>query len=87
MRIMIPPMVDSPFDATVAMTRLRMSIGDGDLVYTRREGGNRIRYAPGGIPLPDRCPRGGFPFRAILSFDDGSRRIANTTVRCPPRAR
>ncbi|MFA4927877.1 MAG: hypothetical protein WC558_05135 [Patulibacter sp.] len=86
MRIMIPPMVDPPFDATVAMTRLRMTIGGDDLAYTRRERGHQIRYAPGGIPLPDRCPRGGFPFRAILRFDDGSRRTAETTVRCPPRA-
>ena len=86
MRIMIPPMVDPPFDAIVAMTRLRMTIGDDDIVYTRRESGRRIRYAPGGIPLPDHCPRGGFPFRAILGFDDGSRRTAEATVRCPPRA-
>lgn len=87
MRIMIPPMVEPPFGATVAMTRLRMTIGGDDLAYTRRERGHRIRYAPGGIPLPDRCPRGGFPFRAILRFDDGSRRTAEATVRCPPRAR
>lgn len=87
MRIMVPPMVDPPFGATVALTRLRMTIGGDDIVYTRRERGHRIRYAPGGIPLPDRCPRGGFPFRAILRFDDGSRHTAQTTVRCPPRAR
>jgi hypothetical protein len=87
MRISIPRMVDPPLGAAVALTRLRMTIGGDDIVYTRRERGHRIRYAPGGIPLPDRCPRGGFPFRAILSFDDGSRRTAETTVRCPPRAR
>lgn len=87
MRIMIPPMVEPPFDAAVAMTRLRMTIGGNDIVYTRRERGHRIHYAPGGIPLPDRCPRGGFPFRAILRFDDGSRHVAETTVRCPPQAR
>lgn len=87
MRIMVPRMVDPPLGATVALTRLRMTIGGRDIVYTRRERGHRIRYTPGGIPLPDRCPRGGFPFRAILSFDDGSRRTAETTVRCPPRGR
>lgn len=83
MRIRIPPMTDPPFGAAIGLVRLQLRIGGDDIVYTRNEPGHRIRYAPGGIPLPHRCPRGGFPFRAALRFDDGSRRTTDTVLPCP----
>lgn len=83
MRIRIPAMADPPFGSPVALVGLQMTIGGDDIVYTRRERGHRIRFAPGGIPLPERCPRGGFPFRALLRFDDGSRRTADAIAPCP----
>jgi hypothetical protein len=87
MRIRIPAMADPPFGSPVALVGLQMTIGGDDIVYTRRERGHRIHYTPGGIPLPKRCPPGGFPFRALMRFDDGRRRTADTVVRCPKRSR
>jgi hypothetical protein len=37
--------------------------------------------------VPERCPRGGFPFSARFGFEDGSSEIASTTLPCPPRRR
>jgi hypothetical protein len=74
-----------PFEATVALTRFRMTIGGPDIAYARREQGHVVRYRPGGIPLPQACPRRGFRFRALLRFDDGTRRSLDDVVRCPRR--
>lgn len=85
LRLRIRTIPEPPFDATVALSRFRMTLGGPDIIYTRREGGHVIRYRPGGIPLPESCPRRGFRFRALLRFDDGTRRSLDDVVRCPRR--
>jgi hypothetical protein len=72
--------------ADVALTRLRLSVGDPRIRYVERVRGRIVRYRPEGVVLPRRCPRGGFRFRARLGFEDGTRATASTTVRCPPPA-
>jgi hypothetical protein len=86
MLIAVPAIPAPPFGATVALVGLRMTIGGADIVYAGREHGHRIHYVPGGVPLPTRCPRGGFRFRALLAFADGTRHAVDDVVRCPPRA-
>lgn len=82
----LPP-IPNRFGAVVALVRLSLAIGSRDITYYRRQGGRRVAYSPGGVMLPDRCPRGGFRFSARLRFEDGTRATATTTVRCPrPRA-
>jgi hypothetical protein len=81
--IRIPTIPEPPFDAAIALVRLQMTIGGRDVVYTRRERGHAIRYRPGGIPLPETCPRRGFRFRALLRFDDGTLRSQDAVVPCP----
>lgn len=77
---------DPPFGAAIALTRMRVTIGGDDLVYTRPAAGKREYYRPGGVGLPSRCPRGGLRFRAELRFADDSRRAAGTRVPCPRRS-
>ncbi|MDO8185546.1 hypothetical protein Q5424_20785 [Conexibacter sp. JD483] len=79
--ITLPTIPDLPDDASFALTRLRLSIGDPRIVYVDR--GRRFR--PDGIELPRRCPRGGFRFRAELGFDDGSSTKVETRTACPRR--
>jgi hypothetical protein len=76
--IRLPP-VPNEFDAVVALIRLRLTLGSHDIKYYDRG----VAYRPDGILVPDQCPRGGFRFRARLSFQDGSRTVANATVPCP----
>jgi hypothetical protein len=71
--------------AVVALVDLRVTIGSHRIVYYDDVHGHAVPYHPDGIGLPDRCPRGGFPFRAELAFADGSRRVAATRVACPGR--
>ncbi len=77
--VTLPPIPALPDDATYALTRLRLTIGDRRILYDD----HGRRYRPGGIELPARCPRGGFRFRAELGFQDGSRARQDAWARCP----
>lgn len=86
LRIVVPPTIPDYDDVVVALLRLQLSIGGSDIVYYERVGGRRVAYRPEGIVLPDRCPRGGFPFRVRLTHLDGSVTAASTRAGCPRRA-
>jgi hypothetical protein len=77
---LVPSLPDSP---DVAVVRLTTTLGPLGITYYEREHGRTIGYQPKGLLLPDKCPRGGFPFAAQLSFVDGSATAARTTVPCP----
>ncbi len=83
------PLVPSlPGAPDVAVTRFQMALGTtsrgpGHFVYYRSVHGRRVPYAPSGLLLPSRCPRGGFPFEALFAFEDQTTAAAHTTVACP----
>jgi hypothetical protein len=77
---LVPSLPDTP---DVAVVRLRTTLGPLGITYYEQEHGRTIAYHPRGIQLPDRCPRGGFPFAAELGFTDGSVATAHTVVPCP----
>lgn len=78
-----PAIPGIPEEARFALTRVSMTIGSQRVTYRDPEG---LRYHPDGIILPERCPRGGFTFNALLVFQDGTQATAATTVSCPPSA-
>lgn len=69
--------------ATISLVELRIVIGSHRIRYYERRHGRTVSYHPDGIQLPDRCPAGGFRFRAQVGFADGSRRSATSVTRCP----
>lgn len=79
--IVLPTIPELPDDADFALTDLRLTVGDSRIRY--RDGARS--YAPGGVGLPDRCPAGGLPFRALLDFGDGSATAVETRTPCPRR--
>jgi len=82
----ILPLVPSvPEAPDAAVVRLRSTIGPLNLTYYERVRGRLVAYKPRGIVLPRTCPRGGFPFAASFSFQDGSHTTASDTVPCPSR--
>jgi hypothetical protein len=85
--ILVPAIPRPPFGAPVALSRLRLTVGGSSIRYRRSAHGRRTWYRPGGVPLPDACPRGGFRFRAILRFADATRRSKDAIARCPARPR
>jgi hypothetical protein len=80
---LVPTLPQAP-DA--AVVRLNSTIGPMHLTYYERVRGKTVAYTPKGIALPRSCPRGGFPFIADFSFQDGTKASATTRVACPRRA-
>jgi hypothetical protein len=83
----IPLVPSVPAGPPVSIVRVRTTIGPAHLTYYERRHGRTISFHPRGVSLPWRCPRGGFPFSAAFSFEDGTSAVANSTVPCPPPRR
>lgn len=81
----VPPISSVPGGPDVSIVSVQSTIGPSHLTYYRHVHGRRVAFHPEGVSVPERCPRGGFPFSAEFSFQDGSRAAASTTVPCPPR--
>lgn len=87
------PLVPSvPGAPDVAVTRFHMTLGTtdrgpGHFVYHKKVQGKWVGYSPSGLLLPQRCPRGGFPFKAQFVFQDRTEATALATVPCPRRSR
>jgi hypothetical protein len=86
------PLVPSlPGGPDVAVTRIHATLGTapgpGRFVYHKLVHGKRVSYSPRGLILPPSCPRGGFAFKAELSFQDQTSATAQATVPCPHRTR
>jgi hypothetical protein len=85
MRLTLPALPNSPFGAPISVAQLKFTLGGNNIIYREVVGGRRRSYRPGGLPLPSRCPSGGFRFRATVAFADGSTRSGGTAVPCPRR--
>jgi hypothetical protein len=82
------PLVESvPDGPDVSIVSAQTTIGPSRLTYYRHRHGRLVPFHPIGVSVPERCPRGGFPFLAEFVFQDGGHASATTTVPCPPPAR
>lgn len=87
-RVSVPPIGGDASGGEVSLISLSATIGPAaNLHYTERVRRHLLSYVPRGIALPERCPRGGFPFAARLAFEGGTSAEARTRVSCPPRRR
>jgi hypothetical protein len=69
----------------ISVTELHLVVGPKNLTYYERAHKKTVSYKPTGIPLPGRCPRGGFRFAVGLTFLGGIKTAAATAVPCPAR--
>jgi hypothetical protein len=82
------PLVGSvPGGPDVSVVDVQTTIGPSHLTYYKHVHGHLVPFRPRGVAVPERCPRGGFPFAADFTFQDASHTSASTTVPCPPRRR
>lgn len=75
-----------PEGGPAVIVHMETTLGPDHLTYYKRRHGKVMPYSPEGLAVPERCPRGGFPFRAIYKFYDGGTVSTTTRVPCPPRA-
>jgi hypothetical protein len=81
----VPPISSVPGGPDVSIVSVQSTIGPSHLTYYRHRHGRLVPFHPEGVSVPEHCPRGGFPFSAEFTFQDGSRATASTAVPCPPR--
>ncbi|MGO9249661.1 MAG: hypothetical protein ACLQQB_12615 [Solirubrobacteraceae bacterium] len=80
----VPLVTSVPGGPDVSIVNVNATIGPSGLTYYKHVHGKLEPFHPLGIGVPEHCPRGGFPFNATFSFQDGSTASASTTVPCPP---
>ncbi len=83
----VPLIPSVPNGPDVSIVDVNATIGPAGLTYYHHVHGKLKPFHPLGIGVPERCPRGGFPFSAAFVFQDGSTANAATTVPCPPRVK
>lgn len=83
----VPLIPSVPNGPDVSIVNVNSTIGPAGLTYYHHVHGRLRPFHPLGIGVPERCPRGGFPFSAAFVFQDGSSANATTTVPCPPPVR
>ncbi len=83
----IPLVPGLPGGTDVSVVQFRTTLGPLHLHYHEHTHGHTIEYEPKGIPLPDKCPHGGFQFSAHFTFQNASHSHATATVPCPPHHR
>jgi hypothetical protein len=77
----LTPSVPGAPDA--AVINMQSGIGPRSLIYSKHVNGKIVKYRPIGMAVPETCPKGGFPFSAIFSFQDGSTVTSSSAVPCP----
>jgi hypothetical protein len=80
----IPLVPGLPQGPDVAVVQFHSTLGPLHLRYHEHTHGHTIEYEPKGVPLPNKCPHGGFRFAASFTFQNNSHSKATTTVPCPP---
>jgi len=83
----VPLVTSVPGGPDVSIVSVNATIGPSGLTYYKHVHGKLEPFHPLGIGVPERCPRGGFPFSASFVFQDGSQTSTSTTVPCPPPVR
>jgi hypothetical protein len=79
----IPPIESVPGGAHVSIIKVESTIGPNHLLYEKRVHGRVVHFHPRGVAIPEKCPRGGFRFKAAFAFEDGSTATATSAVPCP----
>lgn len=81
----VPPIPSVPNGPDVSVVSVKATIGPEHLTYYKHVHGRRVAFHPIGVDVPEHCPRGGFPFAAEFTFQDGSHTTASTKIACPKR--
>jgi hypothetical protein len=72
-----------PEGPDLSLETFNSTIGPLGLTYHRQINGRPIAYYPHGIRIPQDCPPGGYPFGALLTFQDGTHTTTIYHVPCP----
>jgi hypothetical protein len=81
--VAVPPIYTLPGAANASLESTYLSLGGSSIAYYRRVHGRRELTHVEGLVVPRACPRGGFPFKTIVSFENGATATGTYTSPCP----
>lgn len=79
----VPPIPTLPEASNASVERVFITLGDKNVAYYKTVKGKRKLVHVKGVVVPDRCPGKGFPYKALVSFEDGSSLTNTGTIACP----
>jgi hypothetical protein len=81
----IPPIPTLPGAPNAAIESAFLTVGEKNVAYFATVHGKRTLRHLKGIVTPKRCPAGGFDYKALVSFEDGTSLVDAGTIPCPGR--
>lgn len=81
----IPPIPTLPEASDASLETAFVTVGDKNVAYFETVHGRRKLVHVAGIVVPKVCPRGGFPYKALVSFADGGALTDQGVISCPHR--
>jgi hypothetical protein len=81
----IPPIPTLPEASDASIETAFLTVGDKNVAYFEQVHGKRKLVHVSGIVVPKVCPSGGFPYKALVSFADGSALTDLGVISCPHR--
>jgi hypothetical protein len=79
----VPPIPTLPEASDASIESAFLTAGDKNVAYYRHVHGSSEFVHVRGLVVPKSCPPGGFPYKAEVSFEDGSSLVHSGTVQCP----
>jgi len=79
----VPPIPTLPGASNASLESIFLTAGDDNVAYYEQVHGKRKLVHVRGIVVPKRCPNGGFPYEALVSFEDGASLTSMGSVPCP----
>jgi hypothetical protein len=79
----VPPISVLPAASSPTLESVFVTVGDDDVAYPERVHGKRELVHIRGVVEPRSCPRGGFPYEALIFFEGGSSLTSPGTAACP----
>src|SRR6202453_4786799 len=81
--VAVPPIPTLPEASNASIETVFLTVGDKDVSYYRKVHGRNKLVHIRGIVVPKTCPSGGFPYKALVSFEDGTSLTATGAISCP----
>jgi hypothetical protein len=79
----VPPIPTLPGASYASVENTYITVGSRNAAYYDTIHGQRRLVHVRGIVVPKKCPRGGFPLEATISFADGSSSVGRYPIPCP----
>ncbi len=79
----VPPVETLPGATNATVKSIYITLGAANAAYFEQVHGKRTLVHIKGIVVPKKCPKGGFPYKTALTYEDGTTTEVTGTIACP----